>query len=65
MAEFYEGLCDAQLLALKAANEEITRLRREVKTLRAELKDRGPQLWEMAEVICELELRLASILASE
>jgi hypothetical protein len=65
MADFYEGLCDAQLLALKAASEEIAKLRGEVKTLRALLKDHDPQFWEMAEQICALQLRLLSLTPCE
>lgn len=61
MADFHEGLCAVLNDTLKQATAEIEKLRADNKALRAELKDRDPQLWEMAEQICALQLQVESL----
>lgn len=58
--EFTEAMWQHMQLVNAAATKKIGELRAEIKALRAELKDRDPQLWEMAEEICALQLRLIS-----
>jgi prephenate dehydrogenase len=58
--EFTEAMWEHMQLVNQKATQKIRELRDEIKALRAELKDRDPQLWEMAEEICALQLRLAS-----
>jgi len=59
--EFTESMWQHMQLVNAAATKKINDLRQEIKELRAELKDRDPQLWEMAEEICALQLRLISL----
>lgn len=59
--EFTEAMWQHMQLVNAEATKKIQALRAEIKALKAELKDRDPQLWEMAEEICALQLRLASL----
>ena len=59
--EFTEAMWQHMQQVNAEAMRKINELRAEIKALRAELKDRDPQLWEMAEEICSLQLRLASV----
>ena len=60
MDDFYEGLCDAQLLALKEATEQIRELRADNKRLRAELAERDPDLWALSEELQGAQMKLFS-----
>lgn len=59
--EFTEAMWQHMQLVNAEATKKLNELRQEIKALRAELKDRDPQLWEMAEEICALQLRVASL----
>jgi hypothetical protein len=58
--EFTESMWQHMQLVNAEATKKIRELRLEIKALKAELKDRDPQLWEMAEEICALQLKLIS-----
>lgn len=64
MADFHEGLCDALNAGLKAATEEIRKLREENAQLRSELKERDPDLWALSEEVQALQMKLASLQTS-
>ena len=58
--EFTEAMWQHMLLVNTDATKKITALRAEVKALRAELKGHEPEMWELAEEICCLQLQLIS-----